>query len=222
MHIPDGIIPPLQAIIYLVIALIATIYSLKKIQRTLGDRHIPLLGLLGAGLLAAQMFNFPVPGGTSGHLIGTALATALVGPYGAILVIATVLLIQATFGDGGILAYGANLLNMGVVGAFVSFFVIRYVQKFMSKTNPRRTRSIAVGIAGFIATIVSAIMTSIELVLAGLEPASIIFGWMILIHIVIGFGEAVITWAIIQYVVMVRADLLYLPSFNVTEVSSSG
>lgn len=222
MHIPDGLIPAGQALIYLLISVIALIYSLNGIQRTLGDRHIPLLGLLGAGLLAAQMFNFPVPLGTSGHLIGTALATALVGPYGAILVIATVLLIQATFGDGGILAYGANLLNMGVVGAFVSFLVIRYAQKLMSNTNPRRSLAIAVGIAGFTATIAAAIMTSIELVLAGLEPASLVFGWMLLIHVVIGLGEAVITWAIIQYVIMVRADLLYLPSFNITEVRASG
>ena len=168
------------------------------------------------------MFNFPVPWGTSGHLIGTALATALVGPYGAILVIATVLLIQSTFGDGGILAYGANLLNMGVVGAVVSFLVIRYAQQLMGNANPRRSRAIAVGIAGFVATIAAAIMTSIELVLAGLEPASLVFGWMLLLHAIIGLGEAVITWAIIQYVIMVRADLLYLPSFNITEVTASG
>lgn len=221
MHIPDGIIPPIQAVIYLIISAAAIIYSLRGIQRTLGDKHIPLLGLLGAGLLAAQMFNFPIPAGTSGHLVGTALATALVGPYGAILVIATVLLIQATFGDGGILAYGANLLNMGVIAAFVSYFIIRYAQKMMKDMDPRRSRALAVGFAGFIATLAAAFMTSLELVLAGLEPASLVFGWMLLLHAVIGIGEAVISWAIIQYVTMVRADLLYLPSFGAAEVSVS-
>lgn len=217
MHIPDAVLPPIQAAIYLIISVTVVLYSLRGIQRTLGDKHIPLLGLLGAGLLAAQMFNFPIPWGTSGHLMGTALATALVGPYGAILVIATVLLIQTTFGDGGILAYGANLLNMGVVAAFVSFLIIRYAQKAMSGMELRRSRPLAVGIAGFIATIASAFMTSLELVLAGWEPVSVVFGWMLLLHMVIGFAEAAISWAIIQYVAMVRADLLYLPSFGAQE-----
>ena len=217
MHIPDGVLPPIQAAVYLIISAVVIFYSLRSIQRTLGDKHVPLLGLLGAGLLAAQMFNFPIPLGTSGHLVGTALATALVGPYGAILVIATVLLIQATFGDGGILAYGANLLNMGIVAAFVSYFVIRFAQQVMGDRELRRSRPLAVGIAGFIATIASAFMTSLELVLAGWEPVSVVFGWMLLLHAVIGFGEAVISWAIIQYVVMVRVDLLYLPSFGTSE-----
>jgi len=150
--------------------------------------------------------------------MGTTLATALVGPYGAIIVIATVLLIQATFGDGGILAYGANLLNMGVVAAFVSYFVIRYAQQVMGEMDQRRSRALAVGIAGFVATMAAALMTSLELVLAGLEPASLVFGWMLLLHAVIGLGEAVISGGIIQYVVMVRADLLYLPSFGASKV----
>ena len=214
MHIPDGIITIEQAVIYLLLSAIIVIYSLRNIQRTLGDKHIPLLGLLGAGLLAAQMFNFPIPGGTSGHLVGTTLATALVGPFGAIIVLATVLLIQAMFGDGGILAYGANLLSMGVIPAIVSYYAIRYIYKLLDNTNPRRSRALAVGITGFVATIASAFIASMELILAGLEPISLIIGWMLSLHALIGFGEAIISWAIIQYVVTIRSDLIYLPSFE--------
>jgi cobalt/nickel transport system permease protein len=144
MHIPDGIFPIDQAIGYLVIAVIFIAYSIYRVGKNLEDKHIPLLGVLAAGIFAAQMFNFPVPYGSSGHLVGTALATAYVGPAGAIIIIASVLLVQAFFGDGGITAYGANVFNMGVVGGIVAWLVMGLVMKVL-KDN-KNAKTIAVGI----------------------------------------------------------------------------
>lgn len=212
MHIPDGIIPIEQAIVYLVIAVIFIAYSIYRIGKSLEDKHIPLLGVLAAGIFAAQMFNFPVPYGSSGHLVGTALATAYVGPAGAIVIIASVLLVQAFFGDGGITAYGANVLNMGVIGGLVSWVIIGLVTKLM-KDN-KNAKTIAVGIAGFVATVVSAFVASLELIVAGLEPAVLVIGWMVGLHAIIGIGEAVISMAIVAYTTKVRPDLLEMTHFE--------
>jgi len=213
MHIPDGIIPIEQAIVYLVIAVIFIAYSIYRIGKGLEDKHIPLLGVLAAGIFAAQMFNFPVPYGSSGHLVGTALATAYVGPAGAIVIIASVLLVQAFFGDGGITAYGANVLNMGVIGGLVSWAVIGFVVKVVLKDN-KNAKTIAVGIAGFVATVVAAFVASLELIVAGLEPAALVIGWMVGLHAIIGVGEAVISMAIVAYTTKVRPDLLEMTHFE--------
>lgn len=212
MHIPDGIIPIEQAIGYLVIAIIFIAYSIYRIGKDLEDKHIPLLGVLAAGIFAAQMFNFPVPYGSSGHLVGTALATAYVGPAGAIVIIASVLLVQAFFGDGGITAYGANVFNMGVIGGLVSWVIIGLVMKLM-KDN-KNAKTIAVGIAGFIATVVTALVASLELIVAGLQPAYLVIGWMVGLHVIIGIGEAVISMAIVAYTTKVRPDLLEMTHFE--------
>jgi len=212
MHIPDGIIPIEQAIVYLVIAVIFIAYSIYRIGKGLEDKHIPLLGVLAAGIFAAQMFNFPVPYGSSGHLVGTALATAYVGPAGAIVIIASVLLVQAFFGDGGITAYGANVLNMGVIGGIVSWAIIGLVTKLL-KDN-KNAKTIAVGIAGFVATFVTALVASLELIVAGLQPAYLVIVWMVGLHVIIGIGEAVISMAIVAYTTKVRPDLLEMTHFD--------
>jgi cobalt/nickel transport system permease protein len=212
LHIPDGIFPIEQAIGYLVVAVIFLAYSIYRVGKDLEDKHIPLLGVLAAGIFAAQMFNFPVPYGSSGHLVGTALATAYVGPAGAIIIIASVLLVQAFFGDGGITAYGANVFNMGVVGGIVAWLVIGLVTKFL-KDN-KNAKTIAVGIAGFAATVISAFIASIELIGAGLQPAALVIGWMVGLHAIIGIGEAVISMAIVAYTARVRPDLLEMTHFE--------
>ena len=212
MHIPDGIFPIEQAIVYLVVAVIFLAYSLYRVGKTLEDKHIPLLGVLAAGIFAAQMFNFPVPFGSSGHLVGTALATAYVGPAGAIVIIASVLLVQAFFGDGGITAYGVNLLNMGVIGGLVSWLVIGLVIKVLKEN--KNAKVYAVGIAGFSATVIEAFVASLELIGAGLQPAFLIISWMVGLHIIIGIGEAAISMSIIAYTTKVRPDLLTMKHFE--------
>lgn len=212
MHIPDGIFPIEQAIGYLVIAIVFIAYSLYRVGKNLDDKHIPLLGVLAAGIFAAQMFNFPVPYGSSGHLVGTALATAYVGPAGAIVIIASVLLVQAFFGDGGLTAYGANVFNMGVIGSLVSWVVIGLVMRVLKDNKNAKVYS--VGLAGFLATVIASFVASLELIGAGLQPATLVIFWMVLLHVIIGIGEAVISMAIVAYTIRVRPDLLTMPKFE--------
>lgn len=197
MHVPDGIFPIEQAIIYLIIALGMLAYSLSKIEKEMNEKAIPLIGVLGAGLFAAQMFNFPTPYGASGHLIGTALATIIVGPWAAILIISGVLFIQMLFGDGGVLAYGVNLLNMGIIGALVSVAIIQVLYN----AKGRKLSIAAIGaIAGFLATVIMAVTLTIELILAGVGPADTLAIWMIGLHLILGLGEAAITYVVLEYI----------------------
>jgi len=124
MHIPDGFISiPLCVILY-VIAIIALYFSFKWSRENLDEKYIPLLAVLAAGIFAIQSFNLPVPFGSSGHLLGAALvAIIFCSPYAAIIVLSVVLILQALFfGDGGITALGANILNMAIVGGFVGYY----------------------------------------------------------------------------------------------------
>ena len=126
MHIPDGFLSNEVAAATGVVAVGAVGYALRRADRTLDERQVPLLGVTAAFVFAAQMLNFPVAGGTSGHFLGAALATILLGPWLACLVLAVVLVVQAfLFADGGVTALGANIFCMGVIGALGSGLVLR-------------------------------------------------------------------------------------------------
>ena len=134
MHIPDGFLSVAVSIVFWVVSLIVVGYALKRVNRDLGERQVPLMGVLAACIFAGQMLNFSVTGGTSGHLLGAAIATILLGPWAAILVLTCVVGIQALiFQDGGLLALGANIFNMGVIGVTVAYFVYRTIQRFASR-----------------------------------------------------------------------------------------
>lgn len=202
MHMPDGIIPIEQAIIYLVVSIIFIGISVWKSKKYLSMKQIPVIGVLAAGLFAAQMFNFPVIGGTSGHLIGTSLATVLVGPWVAILILSSILIVQALFGDGGFLAYGVNVLNMAIVGAFVTIGILYLFSK--KWRDDRKKYAIIAGIAGFISTLFMAFFASTELAIANAGSPTIIYGSMMSVHAVIAIAEAIITFTIIFF--LFKAD----------------
>ncbi|MHA1303690.1 MAG: energy-coupling factor ABC transporter permease [Candidatus Heimdallarchaeaceae archaeon] len=197
MHMPDGIIPLGQAIIYIVISGIMILIALWQSRSRLTMKQIPVVGVLAAGLFAAQMFNFPVPFGSSGHLIGTALATTLVGPWVAILILCSILIVQAMFGDGGILAFGVNSLNMAIIGAFTTFAIFYFMPK--KWTEDKKKVALFSGIAGFVSAIVMATFASIELSLAQAGPAGLIFSWMLMLHTIIGVAEGLITFTIVFF-----------------------
>lgn len=202
---PDGILPLEQAAIYLTISILIIGIAVWQSKKKLSMKQIPIIGVLAAGLFAAQMFNFPAIGGTSGHLIGTALATVLVGPWVAILILSSVLIVQAMFGDGGFLAYGANVLNMAIIGAIITIALFYLLP---SKWRDNKTAySIFAGITGFISTVIMAFAASVELVLAKAGSPAIIFTSMLTAHAFIGAMEAVITFTVVFFLFKVDTSI---------------
>jgi len=175
----------------------------------MGERHVPLMGILAAFIFAAQMLNFPVAGGTSGHLIGAALAAILLGPWAAVLIMSCVLIAQSLiFQDGGLLALGANIFNMGIVASFSGYYLYRLFVLMLGKNRKSQLISSFIGAWGsvFLASIVCAI----ELAVSGTSPIQVALPAMAGIHALIGIGEGLITGAVLSLVLATRADLLQL------------
>src|SRR4030042_5229975 len=130
LHIPDGFLSVQVSIFLWLIAILVIGYALKRVSADLGESQVPVMGVLAAAIFAGQMLNFAIAGGTSGHLIGAALATVLLGPWAAMVILTCVISIQALiFQDGGLLVLGANIFNMAIVGVAVSYMVFRTIQK---------------------------------------------------------------------------------------------
>ncbi len=135
MHIPDGFLSLLVSLVLWAVSIVVIGLALKKTNKELGDHQVPLMGVLAAAIFAGQMLNFSVAGGTSGHLLGAAIAVILVGPWAAVLVMTSVVSVQAIlFQDGGILALGANIFNLAIVGPFVAYAVFTLLNKLLQKT----------------------------------------------------------------------------------------
>jgi cobalt/nickel transport system permease protein len=217
MHIPDGFISPavagatgLVSVAALGIALgrYSQGESLPRTQDAFSVRKAPILGLTTAFIFAAQMINFPVAGGTSGHLLGGTLAAIILGsPWAAMICLATVLIIQAVlFADGGITALGANIFNMALVGAWVGWGLTQTLQRLLGGSRGRLP--LAAGIGAGISVVVAAFMASLQLALSGTAPINIVLPAMAGIHILIGVGEGLITGGVLTYLATTRPDLL--------------
>jgi cobalt/nickel transport system permease protein len=207
MHIPDGFLSVPVSIFFWLITILVVGYALKRVGVDLGERQVPLMGVLAAAIFAGQMLNFAVAGGTSGHLIGAAIATILLGPWAAMLVLTCVVSIQALiFQDGGLLVLGANIFNMAIIAVTVSYMVYRSVQK-LAKGQPW-----GIFVGGFIAAWLSveaaALATAVELALSGTSPANIAIAAMGGIHALIGIGEGLITVGALAFLYATRRDLL--------------
>ncbi len=171
-------------------------YSLWRL-RDIDERQLSYMGVLGAVIFAAQMLNFPIASGTSGHLGGGALAALIVGPYAGVIILTVVLVIQALlFADGGVTVLGANILNMGIIGAFVGYYSKEIL---MSIRNDDSMFYISAFIAGFLGLFVAAIAAAIELGLSGTFDMTSALIAMGLYHLIIGIGEGVITAAVLGY-----------------------
>jgi cobalt/nickel transport system permease protein len=204
MHIPDGLIPFPQYLIYGIISIIAIFFALKWARNNLDERFIPLLAVLSAGIFAIQAMNVPIPFGTSGHMMGAALVAIILGsPWAAVLVLSIVLILQGLlFGDGGMTALGVNIFNMGVVGGFVGF----YTYKSLKKVNGK----FAVFAAGWASIFIAAIVAAIELALAGSFPLDLGLFYMGGFHAIIGIIEGAITLVVVLAIQNVRPDLFSL------------
>ncbi|TAE57496.1 MAG: cobalt transporter [Nostocales cyanobacterium] len=208
MHIPDGFISVPVAAATSLASGTALFISFGRSQTAFGVRRAPILGLTTAFIFAAQMVNFPVAGGTSGHLLGGALAAIILGsPWAGMLCIATVLIIQAVlFADGGITALGANILNMGVIGVWVAWLLTQTLQKLFGGSKKRLP--LAGGIAAGVSVVVASTACAIQLVLSGTAAANLVLPSMTSVHILIGVGEGIITGGVLTYLATARPDLL--------------
>jgi len=208
MHIPDGFVSVPVAAATSLASAAALFVAFGRSQVAFGNRRAPILGLTTAFIFAAQMINFPVAGGTSGHLLGGTLAAIILGsPWAATLAMATVFVIQAVlFADGGITALGANIFNMGLVGIWVGWWLFQPLQRLLGGSKGRLP--LAAGIAAAISVVAASIACTIELAISGTIPLNIGLPAMAGVHILIGIGEGLITGSVLSYLVKVRPDLL--------------
>ncbi|MCG6137227.1 MAG: energy-coupling factor ABC transporter permease [Nostoc sp. LLA-1] len=208
MHIPDGFISAPVAGVTGLASAIALVIASARSQTAFGIRRAPILGLTTAFIFAAQMINFPVAGGTSGHLVGATLAALVLGsPWAGMLCISTVLIIQAVlFADGGITALGANILNLGVIAVWVGWILTQTLQRLLGGSRTRLP--LAAGIAAGVSIVAASVACAIELVLSGTASLAVVLPAMTGVHILIGIGEGLITGGVLFYLATARPDLL--------------
>jgi cobalt/nickel transport system permease protein len=209
MHIPDGFLSAQVSVVLWLVSAVFIFIALRRVNRDLGERDVPVMGVLAAAIFAGQMLNFAVTGGTSGHLMGAALAAIVLGPWAAVLVMTSVVAVQAlVFQDGGLLALGANLFNMAVVGPFVAYFLYRLVVRM---GQGARWSIFAGGFAAsWLSIFVAALAVALQLALSGTSPANIAIPAMGGIHALIGIGEGLITLGALSFIYAARRDILKL------------
>ncbi len=207
MHIPDVLIDSRVAIATTAIGAAGLAYGLRAVERRHGARTTSLMGMMAAFVFAAQMVNFPVGPGVSGHLLGGVLAAVVLGPWAGAVVIATVLIVQCLlFQDGGLTALGANFLNMGLVGAVGGHAVYAPIRRLI---GGRRGVLVGAMIAAWFSVLLAAGAFTIELAILGDRHEFFrILSWMALVHAVIGVGEAVITGLVVRFILLTRPDLI--------------
>jgi cobalt/nickel transport system permease protein len=204
LHLPDGFLSLPIAILFWLAAAVVISAAVRRSQHAMDERRVPLMGIMAAFIFAGQMINFPVLGGTSGHLLGGALAAVTLGPWAGILVMTAVVSVQALlFQDGGLLALGANIFNMGIVTSLIGYGVYR---AFLSR--PERTRLAAAGVAAWLAVMAGAFLTALQVGLSGRSSLGVILPVMLGVHALIGIGEALITTAALSFIFRTRPDLL--------------
>ena len=211
LHIPDGFLNGPICLLTAVTATAIVAVSLSKVQKQYQDRLVPVMGVCAAFIFAAQMINFPVPGGTSGHLIGGTLAAILLGPWAGCLVMSVVLIVQSLFfQDGGIIVLGANVLNMGLATTLLSYYGYKMIRLWLG-WNRWRSMAIACGSMAWLSVMVAALLTGWQLAASETIPFIVVMPSLLLWHTLIGIGEAIITVMVIRSLWETRPDLLFDP-----------
>ncbi len=209
MHIPDGFVSgPINAVAA-VASVAALAYSLRKVKREFKDKDfaVPLMAVMAAFVFAAQMLNFPIGGGTSGHFLGAVVVATLLGPWSACIALAVVLVIQGLlFADGGISALGTNILNMGIVGGIVTYPVMRCLRAILPAGRGGYLASVAA--TSWFSIVLASSVCALELALSGTSPLGIALPAMAGTHALIGIGEALITTAVLSAVAIARPDII--------------
>ncbi len=204
LHIPDGFLNLVVSLAFWALTIAFVALAVRKTQGQFGERQVPLMGVMAAFIFAAQMINFPVAGGTSGHFLGGALAAIVLGPWAGLLVMTAVVAVQGlVFQDGGLIVMGANIFNMGILTALVGYGLYRGVIG--------RSRSLRLGVVGaaaWLSVVAAALVTSFQLWLSSTSALRIVFPAMLGVHLIIGLGEALITVAALAFIEQTRPDLL--------------
>ncbi len=213
MHIPDGILNGGICAGGYAVSVSVCGLAVAKADRVLAERETPLLGVLAAFIFAAQMLNFPIPGGTSGHFLGALIAAILIGPLNACLVMSVVLAIQCLFfADGGLTALGANIFNMGIGSAFGGYAVFAFLKAVAPRSRAGFLFSAA--LAAWVSVVVGSFLCAGELALSGAIPGRIVFPAMVGVGGLIGVGEAAITVSALSLILASRPDLIAAWSEN--------
>lgn len=209
MHIPDGFIDAPVSLAFGATAVVGLAYSVKRAQGELDEKLAPMAGLTAAFIFAVQMLNFPVAAGTSGHLLGGALAAVLVGPAAGAMCLAVVLLVQALFADGGLTALGLNITIMGLVTAYGGYALFKLLMAVLPKRDSGI--SLAAGIAAGVSVPLSAAVFTGAFALGGTADLDIgtVLAAMVGVHVLIGIGEGIITALTVGAVLKTRPDLVY-------------
>ncbi len=193
MHIPDGFLSKEVFAPLIAVSAAGIAVASGRTRKKLDDRQIPLMGVMAAFVFAAQMVNFPVAAGTSGHFMGAALITILFGPSVSVLVISTILIVQAlVFQDGGVTALGANIFNMAIAGSFTAGFIHSVFRKFSA--------NLAIFLGSFFSIVVAAVLCAVELGFSGTAPLKLSVTAMTSVHSVIGIFEGLLTVLTIGFI----------------------
>lgn len=209
LHAPDGFLSTPIALVMWLATIAVLALCLRKANNEFDERAVPLMGVMAAFIFAAQMFNFQVAGGTSGHLLGGVLAAVLLGPYAGTVVMACVIAVQAlVFQDGGLVVMGANIFNMGIIGTFGGYWLFRTLCTVLGGED--KVRLPAAGIAAWVSVEAAALAIAFQLAASDTTSLSVSLPAMVGVHALIGIGEALITAAALGFIQATRSDLFRL------------
>ena len=214
MHIPDGLLDPITTIVLWIVTIAIMILGYfrmgKMFEKEDSEKMIPYIGVLAAIIFAFQFVNYPVPGGTSGHLVGGTLVAVILGPWASVIVLFLILVIQSLFGDGGITTLGANTFNMGIIGGIVGFYLVMLFVRLLNNTSLKKELkvTIATAIGSYIAIVLASFICGIEIGISGTIPIEIAVPAMVFWHILIGIGEAIISALIVFYIYKTKPDFI--------------
>ncbi|MBN1802216.1 MAG: energy-coupling factor ABC transporter permease [Candidatus Lokiarchaeota archaeon] len=221
MHLPDGLLEPTTIVVLWIVTIGIIALGLYRITNSKifseedSEKLIPYIGVIAAVIFAFQFVNYPIPGGTSGHLVGGTLVAVVLGPWSAVIVLFLVLIVQSFFGDGGFTVIGANAFNMGIVGGIFGLIIVKLVVQALNRTRLSKEIKITIGtaIGSYIAIVTASIICGIEISIAGVIPLEYAVSAMAIWHALIGIGEAVISALIVFYIYKTKPSLILTEKF---------
>lgn len=214
MHIPDGLLDPITTIVLWIITIATMIFGYfrmgKMFEKEDSEKLVPYIGVLAAIIFAFQFVNYPVPGGTSGHLVGGTLVAIILGPWASVIVLFLILVIQSLFGDGGITVLGVNAFNMGIIGGIVGFYLVMLFVRLLNQTKMKKEYklTVATAIGSYIAIVLASFICGIEIAISGTIPFEIAVPAMVFWHTIIGIGEGIISAIIVFYIYKTKPEFI--------------